>query len=142
MLLAATAATTSQGGITQLVFPVLIAVGAYLVFIRPRSQQAKRAKSQALDISVGDRVIMTSGILGRITRLTDDSALVEVAPDVEISFIRRAISRRIDDSDVLAHTEDQDGSQDNEVENTALGSPEIDGPEPDKDGEGGTHPSA
>lgn len=142
MLLAATAATTSQGGITQLVFPVLIAVGAYLVFIRPRSQQAKRAKSQALDISVGDRVIMTSGILGRITRLTDDSALVEVAPDVEISFIRRAISRRIDDSDVLAHTEDQDGAQDNDAENTSLGSSEIDGPEPDKDGEGGTHPSA
>ena len=142
MLLAATAATTSQGGITQLVFPVLIAVGAYLVFIRPRSQQAKRAKTQALDIAVGDRVMMTSGILGRITKLTDDSALVEVAPDVEISFIRRAISRRIDDSDVLAHVEDQDDSQDNELENPASGSTEIDGPEPDKDGEGGTHPSA
>ena len=102
MLFAATATTSSQSSITSLLFPVLLVVGAYFLFIRPRAQAAKRTQAQGKDVEVGDRIITTSGMLGRISRMTEETVIVEVAPDVEISFVRRAISRRIDDSDPLA----------------------------------------
>ena len=139
MLFAATATTSSQSSITSLLFPLLLVVGAYFLFIRPRSQAAKRAQAQGKDVSVGDRIITTSGMLGRVSRMTDETVIVEVAPDVEISFVRRAISRRIDDSDPLASSQDEVVGAEAESADHDSSSPSSEtGEASDGDGESGT----
>ena len=99
MFFAATATTSQSSSITTLLFPLLLVVGAYFLFIRPRSQQMKRSQTQSRDVSIGDRVMTTSGMLGRVVRLNDETVMLEIAPDVEVSFVRRAISKRMDESD-------------------------------------------
>ena len=99
MFFAAAATTTQSSSITTLLFPLLLVVGAYFLFIRPRSQQMKRAQAQSRDVSIGDRVMTTSGMLGRVVRVNDETVMLEIAPDVEVSFVRRAISKRMDESD-------------------------------------------
>ncbi len=139
MLFAATATTSSQSSITSLLFPVLLVVGAYFLFIRPRAQAAKRTQAQGKDVEVGDRVITTSGMLGRISRMTDETVIVEVAPDVEISFVRRAISRRIDDSDPLASPSDAAAPEEAESTGSVSGGTAVDQGEAG-DGSGETSP--
>ncbi|MDA8373173.1 MAG: preprotein translocase subunit YajC [Actinomycetota bacterium] len=99
MFFAAAATTTQSSSITTLLFPLLLVVGAYFLFIRPRSQQMKRTQMQSRDVSIGDRVMTTSGMLGRVVRLNEETVMLEIAPDVEVSFVRRAISKRMDESD-------------------------------------------
>jgi len=43
-------------------------------------------------VGVGDEVMTTSGLLGRITVLDDEIATLEVSPGVSIRFNRRAIA--------------------------------------------------
>ncbi|MDA8263631.1 MAG: preprotein translocase subunit YajC [Actinomycetota bacterium] len=109
MFFAATATTTQSSSITTLLFPLLLVVGAYFLFIRPRSQQMKRTQAQSRDVVEGDRVMTTSGMLGRVVRLSEETVMLEIAPDVEVSFVRRAISRKLDESDPAAQELDSAG---------------------------------
>ena len=101
MILAAAAKTTSGGSSLSLLLPLLLVVVAYFLIIRPRSQQMKRTQAQSREVNPGDRVMTTSGMLGRVVKVGDETVLIEVAPDVQLSFVRRAISRRVDDDDPI-----------------------------------------
>ena len=134
MFFAATATTSQSSSITTLLFPLLLVVGAYFLFIRPRSQQMKRTQAQARDVSVGDRVMTTSGMLGRVVRLNEETVMLEIAPDIEVSFVRRAISRKLDESDPAAQ----------EIDNADGGLPlghedELPGTTDEADSEAGGH---
>ncbi len=113
MLLAATASTPSGSNSLTLFAPILIFAAIYFFFLRPRAQKAKQAQLQAKDVVVGDRVMTTSGLFGRVSRVTDETVILEVAPDVELSFIKRAIARKIDEpiTTVTDTNEDHDESE-------------------------------
>ncbi len=52
----------------------------------------KRQQVVAKQIDVGDLVISAGGIHGKVVALDDDVAEVEVAPNVVLTFLRRAIN--------------------------------------------------
>lgn len=97
MLFAATSTVTASSSSLTVFLPIILVAGVYFVFVRPRAQKAKKAQLQDKEVAVGDRVMTTSGLFGRVSRLTADMVILEVAPDVELSFVKRAIARRIDD---------------------------------------------
>ncbi|WP_320823853.1 preprotein translocase subunit YajC [Reinekea sp.] len=59
---------------------------------RPQSKRAKEHKNLLSAIGKGDEVVTNAGIAGKVTKVTDDYIQVEVAPNVNLTFQKHAIS--------------------------------------------------
>jgi preprotein translocase subunit YajC len=101
LVLAATTSktTTTKSNPTGFIVILALFVVLYLVFIRPQSKRRKAAMQQGTNVGVGDEVMLTSGIFGRVTSLEGDRVSVEIAPEIEIEVIRRAIGQIVSPSD-------------------------------------------
>jgi preprotein translocase subunit YajC len=72
-------------------------VGAiYLLLWRPQQRRISAVRQLQSQIQEGDEVLTTSGIYGRIARLGEADADLEIAPDTVIHVARGAIGQRID----------------------------------------------
>jgi preprotein translocase subunit YajC len=65
----------------------------YFLLIRPQQKRAKETKAMLSALQKGDEVVTAGGIVGKISKITDQYAAVEIAPNVEISVQRSAISQ-------------------------------------------------
>lgn len=89
---AAPAAQPQGGGMmTLIMFGVLIAMMYFLIW-RPQSKRMKEHKELVGGLSKGDEVVINGAILGRITKLTDDYLMLEIADGVEIKVSRLAVT--------------------------------------------------
>ena len=71
---------------------IAIVVVFYFLLIRPQQKRAKETKAMLEGLQKGDEVVTAGGIVGRIAKLSDAYADVEIAPNVEITVQRSAIS--------------------------------------------------
>jgi preprotein translocase subunit YajC len=95
-LVLAAAAKKSSGSFTLIFFVLLFGVG-YMFLIRPQRQRRQRQLQLGKQISVGDKVMLSSGILGRVEGFDGDNARIEIAPGTVIEVLRAAVSRRIEE---------------------------------------------
>ena len=72
---------------------ILIFVVFYFLLIRPQQKRAKETRAMLEALQKGDEVVTAGGIVGKISKLTDQYAAVEIAPNVEISVQRAAIAQ-------------------------------------------------
>lgn len=86
----ATAEQQGGGSAISLLIPLMLIVFIGLMFWqqRRRTKQMQQAQSE---LNVGDPVSTTSGLMGRLVQLTDDAAVIEAAPGVQLRFDRRAV---------------------------------------------------
>lgn len=81
------------GGMLGTIVPmVLIMIVFYFFMIRPQVKKAKDHKKLVEDLKVGDKVITTAGIHGRIVGTNETTFLIEVEGGVKIRFDKTAIS--------------------------------------------------
>lgn len=73
----------------QLILPILLFGGMYMLLIRPQQQKMKAAQALVARASAGDRVMLSSGIFGTLTEVLDTAAYLEVAEGIEI-LVNRA----------------------------------------------------
>jgi preprotein translocase subunit YajC len=124
-LLAATTTTAkakSSASSTGFLILILVVLGAYLLFIRPQRAKLRAQQQAGPAVDIGDEVMTTSGIIGRVQRFENDRVILEVAPGTNITIFRNAIGRRLDprpdDFDYYPPPEDpsdsgENGSDDN-----------------------------
>jgi len=88
-------ASGSPGGSDLMTFLPMIAIFVvfYFLLIRPQQKKAKEAKAMLEALQKGDEVITAGGMLGRISKLTDQYATIEVAPNTEITVQRQAVAQ-------------------------------------------------
>ena len=88
-------APAAPGGSDLMTFLPMIAIFVvfYFLLIRPQQKRAKETRAMLEALQKGDEVITAGGIVGRVAKLTDQYAAVEIAPNVEISVQRAAISQ-------------------------------------------------
>ena len=91
------AAEKSSSSFT-LIFIVLLFVVGYMFLIRPQRQRRQRQLQVSKQIDVGDKVLLSSGIIGRVDGFMGDHARIEVAPGVIIEVARGSVSRRVDEA--------------------------------------------
>ena len=91
----AQAAGAASQSDTLLTFLPMIAVFAvfYFMLIRPQQKKAKESRAMLDSLEKGNEIVTAGGVVGRITRLTDQYAVVEVASGVEMTVQRSAISQ-------------------------------------------------
>jgi preprotein translocase subunit YajC len=89
----------------DLLFPLLIVFMIGMIFFsnRQRKKQARQQESLQNSISVGDVVVMTSGISGTVVDTDDEKTIdLEIAPDVITTWLRAAVREKVaGDTDVL-----------------------------------------
>ena len=89
---AADAATKSSG--SALTFPILIVlvfVGFYFLMIRPQRRRQQAVVQQQKTVSPGARVRTTAGMYATVVAVDGDDVVLEVAPGVEVRYLKRAI---------------------------------------------------
>ncbi len=95
-ILAAKASTTkSSSSSLSFVIIIVLFAGAYFLLIRPQRQRARRTQQNQQAVQIGEQVMLTSGIIGRVTWLEGDRARIEIAPNTEVEVLRAAIGRTI-----------------------------------------------
>lgn len=98
MLMMMQAAPTAQpSGTAALLFQffpfILIFVIFYFLMIRPQSQRAKEHQARINSVKKGDDVITGGGIRGRVTKVSDDEAEVEIAQGVKVRVVKSTITQ-------------------------------------------------
>ena len=63
----------------------------YFIMIRPQMKRQKEHKAMIDALAKGDEVVVSGGILGKVTRLGDNLVHVEIASGVEIQVQRPSI---------------------------------------------------
>jgi len=64
----------------------------YFMLIRPQSKRAKEHQALVSSIAKDDEVIVNGGILGRVTRVTEQFLVVAIADGVEMKVQKSAVS--------------------------------------------------
>jgi preprotein translocase subunit YajC len=93
---AQTAPAAAAGGdvmssLTGMLPLVLMFVVLYFVMIRPQMKRQKEHKAMIDALAKGDEIATAGGLLGKVTKLGDNTLSLEVAPGVEVQLQRHAV---------------------------------------------------
>ena len=95
MLISNAYAQTAAGGpmesVMQFLPIILMFVVLYFLMIRPQQKKAKEHKALLEALGKGDEVVTQSGMVGRITKVSDDFVTVEIAANVEVQMQKPSI---------------------------------------------------
>jgi preprotein translocase subunit YajC len=70
--------------LAPLLMMVVLFVMVYFLLIRPQQKKAKEHQAMVAKLSVGDEVVTSGGILGRITEVGDNFVTLEIADSVRV----------------------------------------------------------
>jgi preprotein translocase subunit YajC len=86
----------APAGIDQNLMSFLPMIAIFIIFyfllIRPQQKKAKEQKAMLEALQKGDEVVSAGGIVGRITKINENYATLEIASGTEITVQRPAIS--------------------------------------------------
>jgi preprotein translocase subunit YajC len=89
-------AQTAGGGgeLLQMLLPfALIFIIMYFLILRPQRQQARRREEMLKAIRRGDTVITNGGIVGKVTKVVDDTEVeLQIAEGVRVRAMRNLIA--------------------------------------------------
>ena len=91
----AAAANPNSGSMffLQLAPWLLIFVIFYVLMIRPQQKRVKEHQASIAAIKKGDEVITGGGIRGKVTKVTDDEAEVEISQGVRVRVVKGTLSQ-------------------------------------------------
>jgi len=84
----------SPGGLWQFLPFALILGIFYFLILMPMKKRQKKIQEFQSSLSVGDRIVMTSGIYGQVTKLNEKTIQVQIAQNVKIEVARAAVGGR------------------------------------------------
>ena len=87
-------AATDGGAMSIIVniLPFIAIIGLfYFLMIRPQTQQMKRHQAMVEAVKRGDEVTLSNGIIGKVTRVENDIAMVEIAQGVNVRVVKSMI---------------------------------------------------
>ena len=87
----AAAASSTESTLFSMLPLVLMFVVLYFIMIRPQMKRQKEHKSMIEALAKGDEVVTSGGMIGRIAKLGESYAHVEIANGVEIQVQRSAV---------------------------------------------------
>jgi preprotein translocase subunit YajC len=90
-VVAATSSSSGSSSYTFLLLIVLVFVGFYFLMIRPQRRRQQQAQQQQRELSPGARVRTTAGMYATVSAVDGDDVILEVAPGVDVRYMRRAV---------------------------------------------------
>jgi preprotein translocase subunit YajC len=120
-VVAATSTKSGSSSYTFLLLIVLVFVGFYFLMIRPQRRRQQQAQQQQRTLTPGAQVRTTAGMYATVTAVDGDDVILEVAPDVEVRFTRRAIMEILspgepEETETVADAHDEEYADDDASE--------------------------
>ena len=81
----------SSSSYTFLLLIVLVFVGFYFLMIRPQRRRQQQAQQQQRTLTPGATVRTTAGMYATVSAVDGDDVILEVAPGVDVRYMRSAI---------------------------------------------------
>ncbi len=87
-------ASASAGGMDMIFMLVVFGLIFYFMIYRPQAKRVKEHKALMAAISKGDEVLTQGGLLGKVTKVSDekDYVVLEIADNVQITVQKGAVS--------------------------------------------------
>jgi preprotein translocase subunit YajC len=97
-----------------LIWVVLLAGTFYFLIIRPTRNRQRAQQRLSDQLSIGARVMTTSGLFAEVVGFEDDAVLLEASPGVTTRWTKAAVSRILPEPDTEDDSEepDADGAPD------------------------------
>lgn len=103
---AAGAAGPAPSPLFQIVPFIAIFVIFYFLMIRPQQKRMKAHRDMIGAVKRGDTVVTAGGLIGKVTRVTDDEAQVEIADNVRVRVVKATLTDVRAKGDVAANDSD------------------------------------
>ena len=95
-------AKSGGGSYTFLIVIVVLFGLLYFVMIRPQRNKQRQAQRCRAPVRPGQRVRTTAGMYATVVDADDQDVVLEVAPGVQMRFLRRAVMETLPDDDGTA----------------------------------------
>ena len=111
-LILAAPASTSKGNpaFTIIIFAVLIVL-FYMLIMRPQRNRQRRVQQAQSHVVPGTRIRTTAGMYGTVVSGDDRDVVIEIAPGVEVTMLRRAIMDTVPDDDEVSSADSVPGAE-------------------------------
>ena len=108
VILAASTSKSSGSGYFFILIIVVLFGLLYFVTIRPQRRRQQAAQQTQRQLQPGMRVRTTAGMYATVAEVEDQEVILEVAPGVNVRFLRRAIMDVIPDPSQDYQTGDEE----------------------------------
>jgi len=98
ILLEGTGGQPGGGGMGMLLMMVALFAIMYFFMIRPQQKKQKEVQKMREGLKVGDRVVTSGGIFGKIKEVEDSAFIVEIAEGVRVKVDKASIFAVTNDS--------------------------------------------
>ena len=100
------AASSSKSGFSSstILLILVVVVVFYFLMIRPQQRRKQQAAQKQSTVQPGARVRTTAGMYATVVSVDDDDVVLEVAPGVEVRYMKRAIMDVVSPGDEPAET--------------------------------------
>lgn len=80
------------GAMQPLIFLVPMFALMYFMVIRPQQKRAKAHQEMVAGLKRGDKVVLSNGMIGKVVRVEDAEATVEIATGVNTQVVKSMIT--------------------------------------------------
>ena len=89
----AAGAPAGAGGLISFVPILLIFVIMYFLMIRPQQKKVKEHRAMIDALRRGDQVVTAGGLIGKVVKVAEGEAEIELAPNVKVRVVKGTISQ-------------------------------------------------
>ncbi len=93
---ASTAGAAAGGGIEAILLQILPLVALmvlfYFLLIRPQQTRMKKHQAMIAAVKRNDQVVLSNGMIGKVTRVENEEVQVEIAPNTNVRVVKSMIS--------------------------------------------------
>ena len=120
--------TSSKGGsnpaFTFIIFAALIGV-FYFAFMRPNRNRRRQVMQAQSAVMPGQRIRTTAGMYGTVVSGDDRDVVIEIAPGVHVTMLRRAVMEVVADDTMPTHEDigDDEAEEPEDAEEPAAETP-------------------
>lgn len=104
---ASTAGAAAGGGLTATLIQflpfVLIFVLFWFLLIRPQQKRMKAHQAMVGALKRGDTVVLSNGMIGKVTRVEDAEAMVEISQGVNVRVVKSMVAEVRNRTEIAAN---------------------------------------
>ena len=93
---AGTGAAPAPGFLANMIPFIGIALIFWLLIIRPQMKRQKEHQAKVEGLKRGDQVVTQGGLVGKVTKVDDTYAEIELAKDVRVKAVKHTIADLIE----------------------------------------------
>ena len=111
-VIAAAASKSSGFNPSTLILILVVVVAFYMLMIRPQRRRQQQAQQKQNSVQPGARVRTTAGMYATVVDVDGDDVILEVAPGIEVRYMKRAVMDVVSPGDTV----DEDVAPDDETD--------------------------